>query len=112
MMPAITVNSTASDTAAITARALTLNGFLIADKTYDQSTSATVASYGTLANLVSGDTVSIDSSSVSSTFDSVNVGTRTATVTGIALSGADALTILSQTRPATLKSPPLPWIWV
>ena len=85
-----TVNSTASDTAAITARALTLNGFSIADKTYDQSTSATVASYGTLANLVSGDTVSIDSSSVSSTFDSANVGTRTATVTGIALSGADA----------------------
>ena len=62
----------------------------MADKTYDSTTAATVSSYGTFTNLVGADVVSIDSSSVSAVFDNANVGTLTATVTGIALSGADA----------------------
>ena len=90
----------------ITPLALTLSGFAVADKTYDSTTAATVSSYGTFTNLVGADVVSIDSSSVSAVFDNANVGTRTATVTGIALSGADAgnYSIADQTDSASITA--------
>ena len=80
-----TVNATATDLADILARAisatLSANG-----RVYDGTTIAT----GTLGlnGVLSGDQVSVSAGSIA--FDSRNAGTRTATASGLALSGADA----------------------
>ena len=57
-------------TSDITARALTISGSSAANKTYDGTNSATITA-GTLANLVSGETLSVAGSG---SFASVNVG--------------------------------------
>jgi filamentous hemagglutinin family protein len=75
---------TYSDTADITAKALTVSGFN-ADKIYDGTTAATVG--GTLDGVISGDTVTLTGGS----FDTKNAGTgKTVSVTSADLSGTDA----------------------
>ncbi|WP_442795366.1 YDG domain-containing protein [Pelobium manganitolerans] len=79
-----TFNSTASTTADITAKALTINATGI-NKEYDGNTLATVS--------LSDDRVSSDeiSASYTATFDNKNVGMgKAVSVTGISISGADA----------------------
>ncbi len=80
-----TFNTTASTTADITARALTVSATGI-NKVYDGNTTATV----TLSdNRVSGDVLT--TSYTTATFDNKNVGTgKTVSVSGISISGTDA----------------------
>ncbi|NDB95958.1 MAG: filamentous hemagglutinin, partial [Verrucomicrobia bacterium] len=76
-------------TADITGVTLTISGATAADKNYDGNTTATVSG-GTLVGVVSGDTVTLGGSPTG-TFNNQNVGTgKAVTVTGYALSGADA----------------------
>ena len=77
-------------TASITARALSLNQLQIASKIYDGSNSASFTSTGTLVDIQGADDVSLDDSSASAIFQSVNAGTVGVTLSGLSLSGADA----------------------
>jgi hypothetical protein len=76
-------------TADITALSLAVTGATAANKTYDQLLTATISG-GTIAT-ISGDTVTLDISGRSGVFADKNVGTsKPVTVTGYAISGADA----------------------
>jgi hypothetical protein len=76
-------------TADITGVTLTISGATATDKNYDGSNSATVSG-GALVGVVSGDAVTLGGSPTG-TFNDQNVGTgKAVTVTGYALSGADA----------------------
>ena len=78
-------------TADITAATLTLSSATAANKTYDGLTTATISAYGSLSGILGADTVSLDPSSASSNFDNTNVGTnKTVTISGLALTGANA----------------------
>ena len=79
-------------TANITAKNLTISGAAANSKQYDGNNSATVNFTGaSLVGVIAFDVVSINSSGYSATFNNKNVGTAKAvTVTGVALSGADA----------------------
>src|SRR5205823_3226380 len=87
-----TVSQPPGLTADITAKNLTINGAAANNKQYDGGTSATVDFTGaSLAVVVSGDMVSIDSSGYSANFNNKNVGNgKAVTVIGVILSGADA----------------------
>ena len=72
-------------------RLLTLSSVVAENKTYDGSSSATVSSYGALETVAAGDDVTLDTSGAVATFSDAAVATgKTVTVTGLALSGADA----------------------
>ncbi|MFL5934786.1 MAG: YDG domain-containing protein, partial [Gaiellaceae bacterium] len=79
-------------TADISAKNLTISGALANDRVYNGSTTATVDfSAASLNGVVSGDTVSIDSSGYAASFATKNVGTgKAVTVTGVTLGGGDA----------------------
>src|SRR5207244_2527009 len=87
-----TANTTASTTANITAKALTVTGITANDKVYSGTTAATLNAGGaTLVGVVSGDTVTPNTGSATGAFADKNVGSgKTVTVSGLALSGADA----------------------
>src|SRR5207245_3338235 len=91
-----TANTTASATADITTRALLVSATGV-NKVYDGSTNATV----TLTdNRVAGDTLS--TSYTSASFATKNVGTaKTVSVSGIAISGADAANYTATTTVTT-----------
>jgi len=76
----------------VTKKALTISGAVANNKVYDGTTAATVNFGGaSLVGVVSGDTVTINSSAYVANFNDVNVGTsKPVTVTGVSLSGADA----------------------
>jgi endonuclease YncB( thermonuclease family) len=77
-------------TANITAKGLTATGFSANAKTYDGTTTATLAGTGTLVGVVSGDTVTL-TGTASGTFASASVGSGIAvTVSGLPLGGASA----------------------
>jgi fibronectin-binding autotransporter adhesin len=91
--------TTASTTADITAKALTV-GYTATSKTYDGATTATVAS--TSADIIGGDTVGF---SQTASFANKNVGTgKTVSVTGIALTGTDANNYSLQNTTATTSA--------
>ena len=74
----------------ITPRTLTLTGQSASDKTYDRTVTASV-SYGSLSGILTGDTVSLDTTSATSSFADANVGTgKAVTISNLALSGTDA----------------------
>jgi hypothetical protein len=76
-------------TADITALSLSVTGATAANKTYDQLLAATISG-GSVAP-ISGDTVSLVTSGVAGVFGDKNVGiSKSVTVTGYAISGADA----------------------
>jgi formylmethanofuran dehydrogenase subunit C len=83
-----TLGSSASVSADITPRALTLSGVTAADKVYDGSTVATLSS-GVLSGAVSGDSVVLGTPSGAFVDKNVGLG-KTVTVTGLTLAGADA----------------------
>src|SRR5206468_5968861 len=97
-----TANTTTTTTANIIAKALTVTGITASDKVYSATTAATLSTGGaTLVGVVSGDTVTPNTSSTTSAFADKNVGTgKTVNVSGIALSGVDAANY-SVTQPTT-----------
>ena len=87
----VSTNTASNSNGAITYKALNLSGQTVSNKVYDRNTTASVSSYGTLTGIVDGDTVTLDSSSAASNFQSAAVGTnKTVTIASLALSGADA----------------------
>ena len=73
------------------AKALTDTTFTVANKTYDGTTGTTITADGSLVGVVGGDTVTLNNSGASATFDNKNVGTtHTVTASGYALAGAQA----------------------
>jgi mucin-19 len=73
----------------ITPAGLVISGLSANDKTYDRSLSATLT--GGVITPIAGDTVTLDASSASAVFVDWNVGAgKPVTVSGYALSGADA----------------------
>jgi hypothetical protein len=83
-------STSATTTANITAKALTVSGITASDKTYDGNTTATLNGTGSLAGVVSGDSVSLGGTATG-TFADKNVGSgKTVTVSGLTISGADA----------------------
>ena len=85
-----TLTAQPSDTSAITALGLTVSGFASDDKVYDGDTEAVVSAWGTLVGVVSGDTVTLDSSAATADFADQDVGSWTVTAAGLTLGGADA----------------------
>ena len=87
-----TVTQPGGLTADITAKNLTISGAVANNKQYDGGTTATVDfTSATLAVVVSGDSVSINSSGYSASFATKTVGTgKAVTVNGVTLSGGDA----------------------
>jgi hypothetical protein len=92
-------------TADIAAKGLTIDGAAADDKTYDGTASATVDFDGaSLAGVVSGDDVSIDHTGYSASFADKQVGAdKPVTVTGVMLSGGDAVNY-SVSQPSGLKA--------
>ena len=83
------IAQSATTTADITAKAISLNGFTAASKVYDASTTASISNAGSLSGVVAGDTVVASNSGAS--FANKNVGTgKAVTLSGVALGGADA----------------------
>ncbi len=86
------VAATATSTADITKASLTVTGITASDKVYDQTTSATLNVAGAaLVGVVSGDTVTLDTSAAVGTFSDKNVGAgKTVQVSGLTIGGANA----------------------
>lgn len=76
----------------VAAQGLTIKDATASNKTYDGATTATVSFTGaSLVGVVGNDTVTIDSTNHVANFDDKNIGnTKTVTVTGVALAGAQA----------------------
>src|SRR5262249_8783690 len=85
-------NNTASATADITAKGLTVSGVTAADKVYDATTTATInTDSATLSGVLSGDTVILAAGSASGPFATKDRGTgKVVSVWGMSLPGADA----------------------
>ncbi|MBK9291508.1 MAG: hypothetical protein IPM52_07770 [Bacteroidetes bacterium] len=84
-----------ADNTTITAsfvKVLTLTGVTGNNKVYDGNTTATIGSWGSLVGVDAAyPLVSLDNTLAVATFDNKNVGTgKTITITGLALTGADA----------------------
>ena len=91
-------NITASTTANISTKALTITGITAADKTYDGSATATVSTAGAVkTGLLAGDAVSVAATGL---FDNKNVGSSKAVALTSSYTGADAgnYNISSQTQ--------------
>ena len=87
-----TLTAQPSAIADITPAPMKISGITAADKVYDATTTATIdCSTGSLVGKMVGDSVDMDSSSATTEFDSANAGVHTATVSGILLTGPDAL---------------------
>ncbi|MDD2368379.1 MAG: YDG domain-containing protein, partial [Sulfuricurvum sp.] len=84
-------NETASATANITRKALTLNGAVASNKVYDGLTTASISSYGTLNGVIEGESVAISTTNATAVFDTKNAGTaKTVSISGVTISGQDA----------------------
>ncbi len=90
--------SNGNQSVTVNPKALTINGVVAEDKTYDGTMTATLdLTSAALVGVVAPDIVAFDSSSVTSTFASANAGTWGVTASGFGLSGAD---ISNYTLPA------------
>jgi filamentous hemagglutinin family protein len=82
--------STASTTANIAAKVLTITGVSVNNKVYDGTTTATLSGAASLSGVIGSDDVSA-SGSATANFADKNVGTgKTVDISGLTLSGADA----------------------
>ncbi len=82
-------NTTASTTATIETRTVSVDGYRAAGKVYDGSTGAQITNAGAIDNRIAGDDLS--STFLTATYADKNAGNgKTISITGIALSGADA----------------------
>jgi gliding motility-associated-like protein len=77
----------------ITAKSVTVTGVAANSKLYDGTTSALINSgSANLNGLITGDVVTLNTTGASGAFDDKNAGTgKTVTITGMTISGADAL---------------------
>ena len=70
---------------------LTLEGLIIADKTYDGNITAIITSFGTLTGIEAGDDVSIDEGAVVAEFSDKNAGNeKIVNISNLILTGDDA----------------------
>jgi hypothetical protein len=77
-------------TADITPKTLGLSGITVTDKNYDQTTVATVSG-GTIAGVIAGDTVTLDTNGVTAAFASATAGAgKSVNLSGLALAGTEA----------------------
>ena len=87
---------------------LTVSGITASNKTYDGTAAAAIDTTGaTLAGVVSGDSVTLDSSGAAGVFDTKNVGTgKTVTINGLTLSGSAAAnyTVVAPTTTANISA--------
>jgi hypothetical protein len=105
----LTQPSTSAD---VTTKTITVTGITANNRVYNASTSATsllVKTSAALSGVESGDTVTLNHSSVAATFANKNVGTgKTISITGITIGGGDAgnyaLTQPSTTANITAKA--------
>ena len=82
---------TGTTTATITPFALTVSNVAVNSKTYDTTSRATFTGSYTLPSIFSGDTVTLDESTATATFNNKHVGTaKTVTFSGLGLTGAQA----------------------
>ena len=82
-------STTASTTATIEKRAVSIDGYAAADRVYNGSTGAQITTAGTIDNMIADDDLS--STFLSAAFGDKNAGNgKTVTINGIALSGGDA----------------------
>jgi len=96
------VIDSATFTADITAKSLTITGVTASDKVYDATTTATLTG-GKLTGVVTGDAVTLTKGT--GTFANVNVGTdKTVTAKGYAISGASATNYVLAAQPSGLKA--------
>lgn len=95
-------------TANITSAALTVTGITASNKSYDAAVTATLNTSGaTLVGVIFGDTVTLNTASVTGTFSSAVVGTgKTVTIAGLSLGGANAgnYTLTQPTTTANITS--------
>ena len=83
-------SSTGSATANITAKPLSVSGLTASDKIYDGTTATAVTGTASFGGVIAGDTVNINTSSVTGQFTDKNVGSgKTINLSGVALSGAE-----------------------
>ena len=75
-----------------TAKAVTVNGITASGKIYDGNTAATIDTSGaTLAGVIGGDTVTLNTSSATGAFsDNASGNNKTVGISGLVLEGADA----------------------
>ncbi|MCX6738761.1 MAG: YDG domain-containing protein [Candidatus Parcubacteria bacterium] len=80
----------------ITAKTITITGVTADDKVYDGDDTAVVNVTGaSLVGVISGDLVTVNSSTATGNFDSANVGiNKPVTIAGLALSGTDGINYL------------------
>jgi fibronectin-binding autotransporter adhesin len=84
------LNTSATASAAITPKALSLSGLSAAAKVYDGGTSVTMNSYGALSGAVGIDDVQVDATGVSAAFATKTAGiAKTVNISGLILGGAD-----------------------
>lgn len=84
--------SSIEKTYTISAKALTVSGFKVDDKAMDGTTIATITTSNnySLEGVVNGENVTLNSSSITATFDSATVGqNKTVTASGFSLEGND-----------------------
>ena len=76
----------------ITKKTLSITGIVIASKTYDGTTSATISNAGSLSGVVGTETITLVTSSLVATFKSANAGNSVeVTVQGYSISGSTAV---------------------
>ncbi len=86
----VNVPSSGSYSANITPRTISVAGISVANKVYDGTVDATVSGTPTITNIIDGDNVSLNSSSVSVVFNNKNAGqNKLISVSGYNLSGSD-----------------------
>jgi hypothetical protein len=96
--------------ATITSKTLTVTGLTAADKVYDRTTTATFSGTGVLVGVETGDSVALDTSLAVANFADRDVGpAKTVTITGLALSGAQAAgyQLTDPTATAAITAKPL-----
>ena len=100
-------STTASTTAAITAKQLSVASVTVSDKIYDGNTSATITNRTLAAGAISGDDVSLTGGTA--TFSDKNVGaSKSVSVSSLSLTGADApnYTLAATIPPVTASITP------
>ena len=76
--------------ATISKRFATISGLSVQNKTYDGTDTASVTSYGSLTNIISGDAVTLDTSAGNVRFANAKAGSQALVITGLSLGGSDA----------------------
>ncbi|MBM3639430.1 MAG: hypothetical protein FJW98_08390, partial [Actinobacteria bacterium] len=78
-------------TGVVTAKELTVSGLTATSKVYNGNTTAAFTGTAGLVGKITGDNVTVDSSSASATFDTKNVGTsKVVSVVGVTIGGGDS----------------------